>query len=100
MQPRWLHDPISEGTIMSKLTIAAAIAVGALLVSAPVQADQSGGGPIRKGNQCFKFSQAMEKDGRFGTWTACPQAASTPANVSATTSAQGPRRQPATQSSR
>lgn len=84
---------------MCKLTIAAAaIAFGALLASAPVQADQSGGGPIRKGNQCFKFSQSMEKDGRFGSWDACPQAASVPVNTN--TSAQGPRRRSASQASR
>jgi hypothetical protein len=85
---------------MCKLTIAAAaIAFGALLASAPVQADQSGGGPIRKGNQCFKFSQSMEKDGRFGSWDACPQAASVPVNAN-TSAAQGPRRRSASQASR
>jgi hypothetical protein len=87
---------------MCKLTIAAAaIAFGALLASAPVQAEQTGGGPIRKGNQCFKFSQSMEKDGRFGSWDACPQAASVAVSANANTSAtQGPRRRSASQSSR
>jgi hypothetical protein len=69
---------------MNKLTIAAAtIVAGAMLASAPVQAEQSGGGPIHKGAQCFKHSQSMERDARFGIWTECPQTASVPANANA-----------------
>jgi len=63
---------------MHKLTIAAAtIAFGAMLGSA--QAEILGGASTKNGNQCFKYSSANERDGRFGSWGACPQAASTPA---------------------
>jgi hypothetical protein len=62
---------------MHKFTIAAAtIAFGALLASAPAQADALHGAPIKVGSQCFKFSQSMERDARFGSWNACPQTAS------------------------
>ncbi|HMA70118.1 MAG TPA: hypothetical protein VKP67_01305 [Xanthobacteraceae bacterium] len=63
---------------MHKLTIVAAtIAFGAMLGSA--QAEILGGAPNKNGNQCFKYSSGNERDGRFGSWGACPQAASTPA---------------------
>ena len=63
---------------MHKLTIAATmIAFGAMLGSA--QADIIGGAPMKNGNQCFKYSHSQERDGRFGSWGACPRAASTPA---------------------
>jgi hypothetical protein len=62
---------------MHKLIVAAAtIAVGALLASAPAQADILNGAPKQVGNQCFKYSPGMERDGRFGSWGACPQPAS------------------------
>jgi hypothetical protein len=67
---------------MHKLTIAAVtIAFGALLASVPAQAEQLGGGPKQIGNQCFKFSQAQERDARFGSWGACPQTASAAAST-------------------
>jgi hypothetical protein len=64
---------------MRQFTISAAAATvfAALLASVPAQAEQLGGGPTKTGNQCFKFSQGQERDGRFGMWGACPQAAST-----------------------
>jgi uncharacterized membrane protein len=62
---------------MHKLTIAAAtIAFGALLASAPAQADILNGAPEKNGNQCFAFSAGGSRDSRFGTWGACPQTAS------------------------
>jgi len=62
---------------MHKLQVAAmTIAFGALLASAPAQADTLNGGPNRVGSQCFKFSPGNEKDARFGIWGACPQTAS------------------------
>jgi hypothetical protein len=63
---------------MHKLTIAVAtIAFGALLASVPAQAEMLGGAPNQKGSQCFTYSKGNDKDGRFGSWGACPQAAST-----------------------
>jgi hypothetical protein len=35
---------------------------------------------MQNGNQCFKCSPGNAKDGRFGSWGACPQAASTRAS--------------------
>jgi hypothetical protein len=32
-------------------------------------------GRRRTANQCFKYSPGNDKDGRFGTWGACPQMA-------------------------
>ena len=62
---------------MHKLTIAAAtIAFGALLASAPAQADILNGAPDKNGNQCFTYSHSQARDARFGTWGACPQTAS------------------------
>jgi hypothetical protein len=46
---------------------------GAMMATA--QADAVHGGPIRNGNQCFKY-HGLPKDGRFGYWGACPQTAS------------------------
>ena len=61
---------------MHKLTIAAAtIALGALLASAPAQAEILNGAPLQVGNQCFKFSHAQARDARFGYWSACAQTA-------------------------
>ena len=64
---------------MRQFTISAAAATvfAAILASVPAQAEQLGGGPNKAGNQCFKFSTGQERDGRFGTWGACPKAAST-----------------------
>ena len=52
-------------------------AFGALVATA--QAEILGGAPMQNGNQCFKYSPGNGKDGRFGSWGACPQAASTQA---------------------
>jgi hypothetical protein len=66
-------------TKMRQFTIsaAAAMAFAALLASVPAQAETLGGGPKQAGNQCFKYSMGQERDGRFGTWGACPKPAST-----------------------
>jgi hypothetical protein len=61
-------------------------AFGALMATA--QADVINGGPVQKGNQCFKYA-GLPKDSRFGYWTACPQAAST---TTATTPRRSTRR--------
>ena len=62
---------------MHKLTIAAAtIAFGALMASAPAQADILNGAPKQAGNQCFTLSTGQGRDERFGMWGACPQTAS------------------------
>ncbi len=62
---------------MHKLTIGAAtIAFGALLASAPAQADMLNGAPKQAGNQCFTLSAGQGRDERFGLWGACPQKAS------------------------
>jgi hypothetical protein len=57
------------------LTVTAVTAFGALLATA--QAEHLQGAPTKNGNQCFKYSPGNDKDGRFGAWGACPQAAST-----------------------
>jgi hypothetical protein len=58
------------------MTVTALTAFGALVASA--QADNLQGGPMKNGSQCFKYSSGVDaKDGRFGSWGACPQAAST-----------------------
>jgi hypothetical protein len=58
------------------MTLTALTAFGALVASA--QADNLQGAPTKNGNQCFKYSTSSDaKDGRFGSWSACPQAAST-----------------------
>lgn len=68
----------SEGVIMNKLTFAAAVvAISAMLV--PAQAENLMGAPTKNGNQCFKFAPSFERDARWGSWGACPQAASTAA---------------------
>jgi hypothetical protein len=58
------------------MTITALTAFGALVAAA--QAESLHGGPMQNGNQCFKYSPGNSKDGRFGSWGACPQAAATP----------------------
>ena len=56
--------------------IIAVTAFGAMVAAA--QADNLMGAPTKNGNQCFKYSTGVDaKDGRFGSWGACPQAAST-----------------------
>jgi hypothetical protein len=62
------------------MTVTALIAFGAMMATA--QADAVHGGPIRNGNQCFKY-HGLPKDGRFGYWRACPQTASRRASVPA-----------------
>jgi hypothetical protein len=71
------------------MTVAALSAFGAMMATA--QAEAIHGGPIRNGNQCFKY-HGLPKDGRFGYWDTCPQAAST---SKATTPRQSTRRSPA-----
>ncbi len=68
---------------MRQFTISAVAitAFAAFIASLPAQAETLGGGPKQVGNQCFTFSKSYEKDSRFGSWGACPQAAST--NVAA-----------------
>jgi hypothetical protein len=57
------------------MTITALTAFGVMMATA--QADAIHGGPLQNGKQCFKHSPGNAKDGRFGYWDACPQAAST-----------------------
>ena len=87
---------------MRKLIVpVATIAIGALFASAPASADMIAGGPLKQHGQCFKYSQAMEKDARFGSWGACPQSASTATQANPQAAqGQAARRRPATQSSR
>jgi hypothetical protein len=56
------------------MTMTALAAFGAMVAAA--QAEVLHGGPVKNGNQCFKYSAGNDKDGRFGSWGACPQAAS------------------------
>jgi hypothetical protein len=56
------------------MTVTALAAFGAMAATA--QAEILHGGPVKNGNQCFRYSAGNDKDGRFGTWDACPQAAS------------------------
>jgi hypothetical protein len=71
------------------MTVTALTAFGALVASA--QADNLQGGPVKSGNQCFKYATGVDKkDERFGSWGSCPEAASTSAattnaNAAATT---------------
>ena len=61
-----------RGFMMTVTTLAA---FGAMVATA--QAEINHGAPVQNGNQCFKYSSGNDKDGRFGYWGACPQAAST-----------------------
>ena len=63
------------------MTVTALMAFGALVATA--QAEINHGGPLQNGNQCFKYSSGNDKDGRFGTWGACPQTASARATAPA-----------------
>jgi hypothetical protein len=56
------------------MTVTALAAFAATVATA--QAEILHGGPIKNGNQCFKYSAGNDKDGRFGTWGACSQEAS------------------------
>jgi hypothetical protein len=58
---------------MRQFTIAAAIAIVALISAAPASADYLGGGPRKQNGQCWKGSKGSEG---FGHWHACPQPAS------------------------
>jgi hypothetical protein len=64
------------------MTLTALTAFGAMMATA--QADALHGGPIKNGNQCFKYSPGRPDDARFGYWGACPQAASTTTATAAT----------------
>jgi len=60
---------------MQKLTIAAAtIALGALFASDLALAEVNYG-PAKQGNQCFTYAHTFGRDGRFGSWGACPKPA-------------------------
>jgi hypothetical protein len=54
--------------------IAAAVVLAAAFSSVGAKADYHYG-PVQNGNQCFKASPTSQS---FGSWTACPQPASTP----------------------
>jgi hypothetical protein len=62
---------------MHKLTIAAAIAFGALLASAPANAERNWG-PMQQNGQCWKASVGHNGSnaGTWGYWDACPKPAS------------------------
>jgi hypothetical protein len=47
------------------MTVTALAAFGAMVATA--QAEILHGGPMKNGNQCFKYSAGNDKDGRFGT---------------------------------
>jgi hypothetical protein len=71
------------------MAVTALTAFGAMVATA--QADNLQGAPMKNGNQCFKYSTGVDaKDGRFGSWGACPQAAST-STATATANAATPR---------
>jgi hypothetical protein len=65
------------------MTVTALTAFAAPVASA--QADNLQGAPIQNGNQCFRYATGADaKDGRFGSWGACPQAASTSTTTATT----------------
>jgi hypothetical protein len=71
------------------MAVTALTAFAAMVATA--QADNLQGAPMKNGNQCFKYSTGVDaKDGRFGSWGACPQAAST-STATATANAATPR---------
>jgi hypothetical protein len=55
------------------MTVTALAAFGAMVAISEAEILQ--GAPTQNGNQCFKYSPGNDKDGRFGTWGACPQTA-------------------------
>ena len=57
------------------MTVRVLAAFGAVVATA--QAENLQGGPMKNGDQCFKYSAGSDKDGWFGTWGACPKEAST-----------------------
>jgi hypothetical protein len=57
------------------MTVTALATFGAIVAIA--QAENLQGGPTKNGNQCFRYSAGNDRDGRFGTWDACPKEAST-----------------------
>jgi hypothetical protein len=61
------------------MSLTALAAFGAMVATA--QAEILHGGPVKNGNQCFKYSAGSDKDGRFGTWGVCPQEASARASA-------------------
>jgi hypothetical protein len=63
---------------MRQFMVSAALTTvfAALLACAPAQAEILGGAPTQNGSQCFKYATGNARDGRFGTWGACPQTAS------------------------
>jgi hypothetical protein len=61
---------------MKKLSFCAAVAVAAVFASASANAEYAGGGPLRANGQCFSYTKGMFRDGRFGSWGACPETAS------------------------
>ncbi len=56
---------------MHQFTIAAVVAIVALISAAPASADYLGGGPRKQNGQCWKGSKGSEG---FGSWRACPAA--------------------------
>jgi hypothetical protein len=62
------------------ITITALTAFGAMMATS--QAEVIHGGPIKNGNQCFKY-HGLPKDARFGYWDACPQTATARASAPA-----------------
>jgi hypothetical protein len=63
---------------MRQITLAAAtVAIVALVAAAPASAERIMGGPIKQNGQCWKSYSGSEAT--WGTWTACPQGAATPA---------------------
>jgi hypothetical protein len=64
---------------MRQITLAAAtVAIAALVAAAPASAERIEGGPVKQNGQCWK-SNSSGSEASWGTWTACPQAANTPA---------------------
>jgi hypothetical protein len=73
------------------MPIVALTAFAAVVASA--QADNLQGGPIQNGSQCFKYATGIDKkDERFGSWGACPQAASTSTSTATPTTRRSTRR--------
>jgi hypothetical protein len=64
---------------MRQFTLAAAtVAIAALVAAAPASAERLMGGPIKQNGQCWK-SNSSGGESTWGTWSACPQGAATPA---------------------
>jgi hypothetical protein len=55
-----------------RFTIAAVtVAIAALISAAPALAEHVQGGPVTKGDQCWKGAPGMD-GGTWGTWGGCP----------------------------